>query len=488
MYRFLEILPGLLAWLTIVFMFLFSWLAPTAVAVFIILFDTYWLLKTVYLSFYLRLTFQKMRKNMKINWLEKLSMEEDWKTVYHLVILPMSEEPYEVVKESVESLVKINYPQDKLIVVLATEERGGEKDQKTAQKIEQNFGHLFFKFFITVHPANLPGEITGKGSNEAWAARQAKEFMDTEKLSYEKVILSVFDADTQVLPEYFGILTYTFLNCEKPQRSSFQPIPLFINNIYQAPTLARVISFSSTFWHMMQQARPEQLTTFSSHSIPFKALVEVGFWNTDVVSEDSQIFWQFFLHYNGDWRVVPLFYPVSMDASAAPTFWGTLKNVYKQQRRWAWGAENIPYALYGFWQNGLIPARVKIYWTFKKIEAFHSWATNALLIFALGWLPIFLGSKEFGVSVLSYNLPYITRDIVSLSMIGIVSSAILGIILLPPKPQWFKSRHYFLYFFQWLLMPFTLIIFGSVPALEAQTRLLLGGKFRLDFWHTPKYR
>lgn len=488
MYRFLEILPGFLAWLTIVLMFLLSWLTPAAAAIFIILFDTYWLLKTVYLSFHLRLTFQKMRKNMKINWQAKLSGIGHLDRVYHLIILPMSEEPYEVVKESVESLTKINYPKDKLIVVLATEERGGKKDQETSQKIEQSFGHLFFKFFITVHPSNLAGEIPGKGSNETWAARKAREFIEAEKISYESVILSVFDADTQVLPEYFGILTHTFLTCEKPQRSSFQPIPLFTNNIYQAPALARVIAFSSTFWHMMQQARPEQLTTFSSHSIPFKALVEVGFWNTDVVSEDSQIFWQFFLHYNGDWRVVPLFYPVSMDASAAPTFWGTLKNVYKQQRRWAWGVENIPYALYGFSQNKLIPARVKIYWTFKKIEAFHSWATNALLIFALGWLPIFLGSKEFGVSVLSYNLPYITRDIVSLAMIGIVSSAILGIILLPPKPAWFKARHYFLYIFQWLLMPLTLLLFGSLPALEAQTRLLLGGRFRLDFWHTPKFR
>lgn len=488
MYRFLEILPGFLAWLTIILMFLFSWLVPAAAAIFIILFDIYWLLKTVYLSLHLRLTFQRMRKNMKINWLEKLSGVGDWRKIHHLIILPMYKEPYEVVKESFESLAELNYPKDKLVVVLAVEKRGGGEDRETAEKIEREFGGLFFKFLITVHPANLPGEIPGKGSNETWAARRAQEFIDSQNISYEDIMVSVFDVDTQVLPEYFGVLTHTFLTCEKPQNSSFQPIPLFTNNIYQAPALARVISFSSTFWHMMQQVRSEQLTTFSSHSMPFTALAEIGFWNTGVVSEDSQIFWQFYLHYNGDWRVEPLFYPVSMDASVAPTFWGTIKNIYKQQRRWAWGAENIPYMLRGFLKNKLIPRREKAYWAFKKIEGFHSWATNALIIFALGWLPVLLGGREFGVSILSYNLPYITRDIVSLSMIGVVSSAILSIILLPPKPEWFRPRHYLLYFFQWLLMPLTLIFFGSLPALEAQTRLMLGGKWRLGFWATPKFR
>ena len=58
--RFFEVIPGLLAWLTIILMFLLSWLTPTAVAIFIILFDIYWLFKTVYLSFHLRATFTKI--------------------------------------------------------------------------------------------------------------------------------------------------------------------------------------------------------------------------------------------------------------------------------------------------------------------------------------------------------------------------------------------------------------------------------------------
>src|SRR5262249_4031639 len=152
----------------------------------------------------------------------------------------------------------------------------------------------------------------------------------------------------QAFPEYFGRLTYVFLNAESPWRAIYQPIPLFTNNIYETPALARVVSFSTTFWQMMNQSRPERLTSFSSQAIPFQPFLDIGFGPRDVFSEDSGVFWQVFLHYHGDFRVEPLFYPVSMDANVAPTFWGTMKNVYRQQRRWAWGVENTPYLLNGF--------------------------------------------------------------------------------------------------------------------------------------------
>ncbi|MBN2197942.1 glycosyltransferase family 2 protein [Candidatus Wolfebacteria bacterium] len=513
LYRFFETIPGILTWTTLILMFVFSWLAPIGAAIFIILFDLYWLLKTIYLSICLRNSFLKMRKKMKINWLQVLMGNQSsdiknlptqqftnynnknlptiksWQDIYHLIVLPMYKEPYSVIKESFESLSKINYPKDKLIVVLVCEERAGETTIEIAKKIKQDFNDKFFKLITTTHPANIEGELPGKGSNQIWAVKEVKKsIIDPMAIPYENILISVFDADTQISADYFSILTHTFLTCPFPQHSSFQPIPLFINNIFQTPAFARVISFSSTFWHMVQQSRQERLTTFSSHSMPFKALVEVGFWNKDVVSEDSRIFWQCYLHYNGNWRVVPLFNSVSMDANVSTNFWKTMINQYKQQRRWSWGCENIPYFLSGFIKNKKIAFKKKLYWAFNTIESFHSWSTNALLIFALGWLPLFLGKGNFSSSMISYNLPQITKFIMTLAMIGIITSAILNIILLPPKPAWFKKRHYILYFFQWILMPITLIIFGAFPAIDAQTRLMLGGKFRLGFWFTPKHR
>lgn len=488
MYRALEILPGALSWGTLLLMFALSWQLPVAVAIFIILFDIYWLLKTVYLSLHLQTAFKKMTGRLNADWRERLA-RLNWQPIHHLILLPMYKEPYEVVRESFASLANISYPKEKLLVVLATEEKGGRDDQIIAEKISDEFKNKFLKIIVTRHPQNLPGEIPGKGSNETWAIKEAKRLLiDPLQIPYENILVSVFDADTQVYPDYFNVLTYEFLTCERPHRSSFQPIPFYTNNIYQAPALARIMSFSSTFWHMMQQNIPEKLVTFSSHSIPFKALVEIGYWQTDVVSEDSRIFWQLYLHYNGDWRAIPLLYPVSMDANAAPGFWQTIINLYKQQRRWAYGAENIPYLLTSFMKNKKIPLKAKIFWSWQIIEGFHSWATNSLLIFALGWLPLLLGGQSFNYTVLSYNLPQITGWIMTLAGLGIISSAILSVMLLPPKPEWFKSYHYLFYLLQWALLPLTLIVLGCLPALEAQTRLMLGGKYKLDFWVTPKIR
>ena len=109
------------------------------------------------------------------------------------------------------------------------------------------------------------------------------------------MLVSVFDIDTQVFPEYFSRLTYVFLKAENRTRAIYQPIPLFTNNVYEAPMLARVVAFSTTFWQMMQQSRPERLTSFSSQSIPLSTLLDIGWWDKTIVSEDSRIFWQGYL-------------------------------------------------------------------------------------------------------------------------------------------------------------------------------------------------
>ena len=227
LYRLLEILPGFLAWLTIIMMILGSWIAPAVAAIFIIVFDIYWLLKTLYLSLHLRATFNKMRENMTTDWIKKLNkLSYQWRDIRHLVILPVYKEPYAVVKESVGAIAASRYPNEKIILVLAIEERAGNEAKEIAQRIESDFKNKFSAFIVSVHPQDLPAEIPGKGSNEAWAGKRAQEFIDNlpadKKIPYEKIIVSVFDADTQAPSGYFGILTHAFLTAERPQRSSFQ--------------------------------------------------------------------------------------------------------------------------------------------------------------------------------------------------------------------------------------------------------------------------
>ena len=252
-------------------------------------------------------------------------------------------------------------------------------------------------------------------------------------------MVSSFDIDTQVYPQYFLCLTYNFLTAESPHRVSYQPVPLFNNNVWSSPALSRVVATSGTFWQMMQQERPERLSTFSSHSMSFKMLNDVGFWQKNIVSEDSRIFWNAVLFYDGDYEVLPLAYPLSMDANVGLNFWQTARHVYKQQRRWTWGVENVPYLLFGFVKNKKIKFAKKIRFALTQLEGFWGLATNPILIFLLGWLPVLVGGDEFNAMLLSYSLPRITRTLMTIAMLGLISSAIISTSLLPKRPEGVKK-------------------------------------------------
>ena len=477
LFRFFEMLPAFLSWGTLALAFLLSWLQPVIVAFFILTFDFYWLLRVAYLSLCQIFSYRKMKEHLKIDWLKKIQGERD---IYHLVVLPTYKEPIEIIRSNLRSIELSQYSNKKIMIVLSVEQRAGDLAVKQAWQIEREFKDKFLKLLITVHPANLPGEVAGKGSNEYWAIKEAKKMIS---LNPKDVIVSSFDIDVRVYPQYFACLTYHYLNAEKPLRSSYQPIPVYNNNIWEAPAFSRVVASSSTFWQMMQQQRPEKLVSYSAHAIPLKVLEEIDY-PRNIVSDDSRIFWKAYLHYDGDYRMVPLYYPVSMDAVMAKSLWGTIVNQYKQQRRWAWGCIEIPYLFYGFLKNKKISFRKKFFPVFNTLEGFWSWAVSTLLIFLLGWLPLILGGDKFNFTVLSYNLPRLTGYIMTLAMFGMVLGAIISMLLLPSRPPHFNKWKNLYIILQWLLLPITLIFFGAFPALDAQTRLFCGK--HLGFWVTEK--
>ena len=429
---------------------------------------------------------------MAKNWLKELKKLKgrNWKDIYHVIILPTYKEGKEIIEETVESLIKSDYPKEKMVVVLAVEERAGKLFEDEALAVARKYSDRFYKFSVVVHPDGIKGEISGKGSNTAYAGEKVKEeIIDPLQIPYENVLISTFDIDTKVFSQYFSCLTYLYLTEKNPENASYQPVPVYNNNIWDAPAFTRVVSTSNTFWQMIQQERSEKLTTYSSHSTPAKVFFEVGY-PSNIVADDSHIFWKAYLQYDGNYRVIPMYYLASMDAVQAKNLWRTIINQYKQQKRWAWGCAEIPYIMFGFLNNKKISIWHKIGHLYTIIDGFWSWATAALLLFLLGWLPILLGGQKFNFSVLSFNLPILTSQIMTVSMIGMFVSAILSTMLLPPVPEeykwyvkWFKKSTVFL---QWIFLPVTLILFGSMPALDAQIRLMLGRY--MGFWVTEKIR
>lgn len=491
LYRFLEMLPGILSWGTLIFAVVISAAAPVAASYLIIAFDLYWLLKTVNLSLHHRHNWIRMRQNVKLDWRAKLDADFGARRdeVSHLVLLPYYKEDETVVRGTLEALAAADYDLSKILVVLAAEERAGEEAAALGRKMEAEFGPRFGGFLLSVHPADLPGEMPGKGSNISYAAERARvELLEPRGLNQDSVLVSAFDIDTVAGPAYFSCLTWHFLGDPDPSRASFQPVPLYNNNIWHAPAFSRVAALSSTYWQMIEQERPERLVTFSSHAVPFSTLRQVNYWQRNMVSEDSRIFWNLFFAHGGNYRVVPIAYPISMDANLAPSIVQTAQNVYRQHRRWCWGAENVPYLLYHILRHPTMPLRLKVRTALTQLEGYWSLATNPLIIMLLGWLPVILGGRHFNSSVLAYNLPTVTSVLMTIAMAGLLLSAVIGLTLLPPYPANLpgRRRRYFAMFVQWILVPIHIIVFGAIPGLDAQTRLMLGRY--MGFWVTPKAR
>ena len=526
--RFWEIQPGLHFWTVFILAVTLSYLQPVWAALFIVCFDLYWVLKALNVASHLMSSYLKFKFFVTIDWLdwterlqdlpgfirflkerraspvsrrekkyldreiirlnqlaEKGRVSLDYKRYYQLVLIPFVDESFEVLDSTLHAITAANYPKDKMLLLLASEERAGQEARAVASRIKEKYQGAFYKFFVTAHPDGLAGEIKGKSANASYAVQAILPDLAAAGIGVEQVLVSNFDSDTIVHPQYFSRVVYEFLTAEKPYQSSYQPIAVYNNNIWDSPALIRVISVSNSFWQFTESSRPDRLRTFSSHSMPLKTLVEVGFWKKDIVNEDGYIYWQCYMHFKGDYHVVPLFVPISLDTCLAASTWETIKNQYKQKRRWAYNVEYYPHLVPKLLTLDA-PLWDRLYKLFQYVEGNFNWATASIMISMLGWLPLFVGGDDFYTTVVAFNLPFITKVLMNTALFFLIFSVYINMILLPPRPAKYGAGRSIMMYLQWFLVPIASVIFGSLPAVEAQTRLLFG-KY-LEFWVTPKAR
>jgi hypothetical protein len=474
-YRIYEILPGLSIWLTIFLIFFLSAVKPIWVVYFIIIFDIYWVLKVFNFSFYLIVAWTRLRTTKKINWFEKLKELNNYQDKKHVIFLTVYNEEWEVVEPAIQSVADSAYNKEKFVLVIAGEEREKGNFEHILQMTKEKFSDFFADIVGIMHPENLPDEISGKGSNMNYAEQIMQEYIDKRNWSYEKVIVSIFDIDTVCHKYYFSYLTYLYCTHPNPTRSSFQPVALYNNNMWDSPAMLRIMAFGTTFWLMTSLAQQDSLVTFSSHSMSFRALVDAGFHDKRIVSEDSRIFYQCFLAYNGDYAVTPMYIPVSMDTVRDDKWWKSIKNLYRQQRRWAWGIEHVPYLIWEFQKKGkLIPLWKKFKWIWSEWEGKWSWCLIALMITLLPRLPFWIASESVRQSALYSNTPHLLQYLITSAMAGLLLLALLSFPFLPKRPQSHPRHRYITILLQWLLLPFSLIFLSAIPAIDAITHLMLG--------------
>lgn len=491
MYRLWEILPATLSWLTVLTVIFLSFLEPIWAIRLVIIYDVYWLCKVAYFVFFVLYSSIKLKQALKTPWWQKLLKEKGDKAseIWQIYLFPFAGGSIQVLRESVAKVASQIYDHDKMVVVLACEEHQREKMEVGVKKLKKEFEHKFFDLMIIWHPDHLGGEIRGKGSNIYYAGQVIQEWLDERGIDYKKVLLSSLDEDSQLHPQYSALLAYKFLTVKNPLRHSYQPVVLYHNNMWDSPSIIRISAFGTTFWLLSELTRSDRLSTFSSHSMPFQMLVDVGFWQKDIVSEDSRIFLQAFMQYDGDYSVEPLFLPLSMDTVMTTGWLQSLKGLYKQQRRWAWGVENFPWIIHQLKQRPQIKFVDKARMILLQLEGMYSWATAPLVIFILGYVPLRVVWAYGATSVVVTNAPDLLQSLMQLAGAGMILSAIMSVIFLNKMPFYRKKNglgFWLIMVLQWIMLPVTLVLFGSIPALDAQTRLA-AAKY-MGFWVTEKKR
>lgn len=491
--RFLEILPGALSWSIIVGLSVLSFVRPMIASVIMIAFLLYWLLRLIYMNIFLVVSYLRLAKEKDIDWMERIKKLDNSNgnypnsnDIYHVVIVPVINERGSVIGAGIKALESGDYLLKKVILIIALEEVAPDDVKKDVMELQEEYKELFFNFMVVTHPANLPGEIRTKSANTTYAAKKAAEFLRENNIPYENVIVSDFDADAIPSRNYLNCLTYHFMITPDRTRTGFQPIPLFHNNIWEVPPFARILDIGTSFFQLVEATNPEKLVTFSSYSMSFKALVEAGYWQVDMIPEDSGIFWKAFIRFDGKYHVVPIYTTVSMDIATGPTLAKTLLNIYKQKRRWAWGIENFPLVIRAFLKSKTIPLYKKISYGYKLLDSFISWATWSFLLAFVSWLPAALASSEFASSTVYHTIPRINGIIFRLAFSGIVVCSVISLLLLPAKKKgarlWEQAGHVL----EWLFIPLIIVVLSALPALDAQTRLMFGKK--LEYWVAQKRR
>ncbi len=416
---------------------------------------------------------QEHRENLRLMAADPASFPRP-SQLYQAVIVAAYNESYDVLQPTIESVKNTTYNNKQIILVLAYEERGGVDIARTAARLQQEYGDVFFTFQTIMHPKDMPDEVIGKGGNITYAGKQLQRYCDEQGIAYSDVMITTLDSDNRPYPSYFDYVAYEYIVHPERKRLSYQPIALYFGNIWDAPAPMRVIATGNSFWTIISSMRPHTLRNFASHSQPMDALVEMNFWSTRSIVEDGHQYWRSYFYFAGDYSVLPIHVPIYQDAVMDNTFWGTVVAQFKQLRRWSYGASDIPYvAVRTFTRRRNVPF-AEVFARFMRLLDGHvTLAVMAFLVTFGGWVPLLI-NQESSRSYAVHMLPEVISNLQRFAMIGIFITVFLMLKMLPPRPERYKRRRSFAMVAQWILMPVTSICFSAIGAFNAQTHLAFG--------------
>lgn len=510
-YRLFEMLPATISYGALILLIILSIVSPILAAIYVMLVIITLVVKAVGIAIHTIRGRNRLDKAQKVNWSSRLADLEDpsasYETLkssrskafgamlhvdnlrlmaadsdmfpkpselYNAVIIATYNEDYNVLAPTIQSVIDTTYDNKKIIMTIAHEERGGKEIKQTVTRLQKEFGKYFFAFNLVEHPSDLPGEVIGKGGNITHAGRFLKGWLANKKIASKDVIVTTLDSDNRPHRTYFDYVTYEYIVNEDRKHLSYQPISLFMNNIWDVPAPMRVIATGNSFWNIISSMRPHTLRNFASHSQPMDALEEMDFWSTRTIVEDGHQYWRSYFYFGGNYAVLPIYVPIYQDAVLSNTYGKTLKAQFVQLRRWAYGASDVPYVASRVFTH---KRNVSLYGGIARfvrlLDGHVTLASVSLIVAFGGWVPLLINSNA-ARSIPAHQLPDVVSIIQQIAMVGLFITVFLSFKMLPPRPERYKKRRNILMLAQWFLMPLTAIIYSAISALYSQGRLFAG--------------
>lgn len=503
-YRFFEILPAILSYCFILAPFVLSLFNPFLAAVFIIVYIISYFVKSVGIAIRTVQGYNTLQRAQRIDWRQRLSdltnpresLQERSKgmdkshrmnleqlemttqpkkpsEIYNAVIIATYNEGIEVLRPTVESVLANDYDMDHVILTIAYEGRDGAQSEEACKKLLAEYKDKFKHMMLVKHPL-IESEVQGKGGNISYAGRKVSTYVESQEIDPDNVIITTLDSDNRPHRTYFSYLTYEYVIHPDPRHAAFQPLTLFLNNIWDVPAPMRVVATGNSFWNLISSLRPHMLRNFASHSQSLAALIDMDFWSTRTIVEDGHQYWRSYFRFDGNYSVVPIYVPIYQDAVLADSYKKTLIAQFVQVRRWAYGVSDIPYVATRLFRKDRTVPFFECFARFIRLMEGHvSWASAAIIITFGAFGPLFI-NPEAARSVAAHQLPEIVSRIQQVAMIGLFISIFVSFKMLPPRPERYKRHRSIWLVLQWVLMPVTSLVYGASAALNSQTRLLLG--------------
>lgn len=497
-YRFFEMLPGLLTWSVLALPFVLSQVSPRACVFFIVAYLMLWFVKALGLNIraiqgyrmltqHQKLPWQQMLEDLKQGKVQKGMSLPAWHSatverlklepaavavddIRHAIIIAAYNESREIIEPTIQSVIDSDYDMGKVILVLAYEGRDGAQSKAACTALAKKYGDQFMHTMAVEHPFN-PKEVRGKGGNITYAARKMEKYIIKQGINPLNVAVTTLDSDNRPHKQYLAALSYMYAATANPLYVSYQPIPIYSNNIWDAPAPMRVIATGNSFWNVVLSMRHHMIRNFSSHAQSLAALIETDYWSVRTIVEDGHQFWRSYFAFEGKHEVYPLYVPIYQDAVLSDTLRKTLKAQFVQLRRWAWGASDVAYvAEKGLFTENKVPRFDMIAKFGRLLEGHVTWAAAPLILAFSAFIPALFNPKDFAAN----QLPLIASRIQTLALVGIVVTLFLSVKMLPPKPERYKRRRTVWMMLQWVMLPVTTIGYNSFSALYSQTRLMFG--------------